>query len=190
MKYRTPDLNAPRFRKKRISILTPAFFKSIREAHPHLQVLSDREIRKVLEHYNTLTWNTAISHRDGAELPENLGLIFIGACDPKSSPNPDYKTSNELEKKVEHHNLSSDSLMAKIFYTTFASKYRFRNNEIWGFEGCRKFTRSCSHEFRENFGKYIRIHKNVKISAMFSPKTEIEYCKETLVPENYNEFDL
>lgn len=190
MTFKSPDLNAPRFRKSKLNLVNKDFFKKLREEFPMLAALSDKDIRDVIETYNRITWETALHHRDGVELPENLGMIFIGACDKKTSENTDFKTSGELNKAVEHLNLNSDSFVAKIFYTTFSTKYRFRNQNLWGFSGCRTFTRACSQEFRKNYDRYVRIDKHVKISTMFREKPEQVYQYEHKAPEDYNEFDL
>lgn len=191
MKFKSPDLNAPRFRKKRISLFTRAFFTQIREEHPQLKSISDKDIRIIVEAFNTELWESVLQNRYGVELPEQLGVIFIGACEPKTGANPDYRTSIALSKGVSHHNLGSEAFVAKIFYSTFATKYRFRNHELWGFEGCRKFTRGCSAEFRQNYTRFIQVDKNIKISSLFRTKPMIDKTEQIPMSlEDYNEFDL
>ena len=79
MSYKKPDLNAPRFRPKKHNILNKAFCDKLRSKHKDLEHLTDEEIKNVIKTFNSNIWETAIDNRDGVELPEQLGYIFIGS---------------------------------------------------------------------------------------------------------------
>ena len=45
--FRKPDLNAPRYRAQRQTILNKEFYKEFREANPKYSYLSDKEIKNI-----------------------------------------------------------------------------------------------------------------------------------------------
>jgi hypothetical protein len=190
---RKPDLNAPRFRKTSCGTLTVDFIKSFRTRFPHYENLSDADIRNIIHSFNENVWKTTIDLRDGVELPSQIGHIFIGTCPPpKKRYNMDMKTSLEYMQKVKHRNWESDQHVAKIFFTTFANKYKFKNHELWAFNATRDFSRTVSATYPQNWKKYVEVDPYVKISKVFnSDRYNLERKEETgdLLQE-YNEFDI
>ena len=188
-----PDLTAPRYRKPHTNILTIQYLKKIKEDIPIIAHLSDTKIREIINIFNGEIWNTVIEKRDGVELPEQIGHIFIGTC-PQSKKKKvvDFVRTREYMKTIQHRNWESDNYLAKIFFSTFGSKYRFLNHELWGFEPCRKFKRMVSKTYPKKWKLYIEIDPLKKISniynnQMYHIKREEDGNK---LLENYNEFEL
>ena len=189
--YRKPDLNAPRFRGKRLRILNAEFYKAFRKEHPKYAYLSDQDIKQIVEGVNGRLWQTVIDERDGVELPEQLGYIFIGSC-PAKKVNKDYKTSGELQQLIQHRNWESDNYLAKIFYTNYGSKYRFMFSKLWGLKPVRQFSRSVGQTYPEQYLKYLVIDNKRRINEIFSKKAfkmDIEKQEKEML-KDYNEFDL
>lgn len=190
--YNKPDLKAPRYRKKTHSILNKSFYDRIREKGDAYKSLTDKEIKNIITNYNDKIWKTVIEKRDGVELLDQLGYIFVGTCNRHKSKNIDTKKSIELGVEVQHQNWESDQYLAKIFYTNFETKYRFMFHELWGFTATRNFKRTLSSVYPKEWKKYVVVDNMVKISKLFrkhilNHKDE-ENAKVAL--ETYDEFDM
>jgi len=191
--FKTPDLNAPRYRRKVYNTVSPEFIKLLKQKVHACENYTDAELRNIINTYNENIYKTVIEIRDGIELQSQLGHLFIGSC-PKSRKrsNVDMKTSAEYAEKVKHRNFESDQHIAKIFYTVYADKYRFKNHELWAFNGSRYFTRAVSHAYPENWKKYIEIDPLKKVSMIFkSSMNKMKNArKNSSALEEYNEFDF
>lgn len=190
--YRKPDLKAPRFRPKRHNILNDEFCKKIKDKGDVYENLTNKQIKDVVTSFNQNIWESAIEHRDGVELLEQLGYIFIGTCQRSKSDNTNIKSSLQYGVKVKHQNWESDQHLAKIFYTNFETKYRFKFHEMWGFTALRDFKRSVARAYPTEWKKYVVVDNFVKISKLFRSyviKDKIEKETEVLL-ENYDEFDM
>lgn len=191
--FKKPDLNAPRYRRSRCSMVNDDFMKEFYSKYPKYEGKSStKEVNKVLSTFNTLLWKDVIKTRDGVELPEGLGIIFVGTCQPPKKYNPDYNLSKELCSRVRHRNFESDNYLCKIFYSNFANKYRFSFRELWAFNAFRDFSRETSDEYPKNWKMYLQVENHIFINKQYNEhfkKAFIEKRK-AKVSEIYNEFDL
>lgn len=188
-----PLLSAPRFRRSRLHILNSDLLDNFREKYPQYSEVSNDVLSRIIKTFHGDMINTVKDNRDGVELPEGLGFLFIGACPaPKKKESVDVALSLKLNKRVRHRNFQTDDLIAKIFYTNFAAKYRFSNRELWQFKGSREFTRAVSAAFRENWMNYIKVDSYQFINKMFKKAKQKEVIKAlpTTVDEHYNEFNM
>lgn len=191
--FRKPDLHAPRYRAQRHELLNPQFYKSFRSANPKFAYLSDKEIRTIVKEVNGKIWETVIDERDGIELPEQLGYVFIGSCPAPKKDNPDYYVSKQLEKVIQHRNWESDQYLAKIFYTNSASKYRFQFSNLWGLSPVRQFSRKVAETYPENYNKYLVVDDYRRINYVFNNtmyKMDLKEKEQEIIKNDYNEFDL
>ncbi len=187
-----PDLNAPRFRKMASGTLNTDFIKMLKEKVPSSANLSNQQIKSIITKFNENMWRSVIDKRDGVELPEQIGHLFIGTCPPPKKKNIDFKASEEYLQTVQHRNYESDQFLAKIFFTTFGSKYRFKNHELWAFDATRDFSRTVSATYPQNWKKYLQVDPKVKISNIYksdSYKLDKKDEEQELI-KYYNEFDL
>lgn len=191
-KVKKPDLKAPRFRPTRKGLLNEKFCKKFKDKYPQYKDIPDAQIKSILLRFNIKLWEEAITYRDGVELPENLGYIFIGTCNPAKKQNTDYVNSLKYDMQVSHRNFSSDNYLAKIFYTNFSNKYRLMDREIWQFKGARDFTRSVAKNYPENWKKYIKVENYMLINELFKKRTFKNKCIAEVaeLTIEYNEFDL
>jgi len=185
-----PDLKAPRYRKSRKGTLNNEFIELLKENVPGSRVLDSEMIKKIVHAFNSNLWNSVIENRDGVEIPGQIGHLFIGTCARSENKNIDFKKSGEYGQIVSHQNWESNQHLAKIFYTTYSTKYKFKNHDLWKFEPTRSFKRSVAKTYPENWKKYVQIDPTIKISAMFRKgmSTMIEEQGDTF--DNYNEFEL
>jgi len=123
--FKKPDLNAPRFRPKKTNILNSNFLKSFIEANPKYKDISLDDIKSIVRTFNGKIWDNVIEVRDGIELPEQLGNIFIASTKKRKGIIIDYNKSAELGYVVNHKNWDTDGLLGKICYTNIESKYKF-----------------------------------------------------------------
>lgn len=187
-----PDLNAPRYRPERKTVCNKEFFKRFRKKFPQYKNVSDAELRKVINTHSTLMYKEAVENRDGVEFPEGLGFIFIGTCRAAKKLNLNYKASEEYNAKIQYRNFESDNHIAKIFYTNYANKYKFRNRELWQFKGARNFTRLVSKTYPENWKKYLQVENFELINKYFKKKQIKTYYANKLEVDiqDYNEFEM
>ena len=192
IEVRKPNLNAPRFRKLAEGTLNQTFIKLLKEKVPATNALSNDEIKKIVSTFNENMWRTAIEKRDGVELPEQIGHLFIGTCPKTKGKNINFKASIEYKQIVQHRNFESDEYIAKIFFTTFGSKYRFKNHELWAFNSTRNFSREVARTYPDNWKKYLQVDPRVKISNIYKTNTYKLDKKEEgeILLKDYNEFDI
>jgi len=124
-------------------------------------------VKTIIVDTNKAIADLIIELRDGVELPEQLGHMFLGTCQPKIRKNVDFKTTDNYLKVIQHRNWESDNYLAKIFYTNYSSKYKFKFHELWGFKGCREFTRKVGKTYPENWKKYIQVDYSLKVSRLY-----------------------
>jgi len=187
-----PDLNAPRFREKRISALTSNTLKAFKKKHPQYGDVELKQFKEIIMTFNQKIADGVIDNRNGVELPDGLGCIFMGSCPKPKKENIDFAKSIEFGHKATYRNWDSDNKLLKIFYTNHNTKYPFRNKQVWSFKAVKQFRKAASEAFRENYTMYIEVDPTAKISAMFDRHRKKEYIKnlKPVVPENYDEFKL
>ena len=185
-------LKAPRFRQESISIVDKTFIKDLKEKYPKYKDLDDKDIRNIIKRFNENFWKEVIETRDGVQLPEGLGTIFIGTCNPPVRESIDYAKSKKYGVKVSNKNWETDGKLAKIFFTSFSSRIKFINRECWSFIACRNFKRSVAKHYPENWAMYIKIDVTSKMRKTYEKykfKTKKEASLKNLL-KDYNEFDL
>jgi hypothetical protein len=189
---RKPNLNAPRFRRTAQGTLNSDFIELLKEKVPSAKDLTAEQVKEIIQTFNENLWMTAIEKRDGVEIPEQIGHLFIGTCPPKSKPNVDFKKSAEYLKVIQHRNWESDEYLAKIFFTTYGTKYRFKNHELWGFVATRAFKRMVGKTYPVKWKQYVEVDPRMKISNIFRSKmyeiNRTEDAEKNI--ELYNEFDI
>ena len=190
--YKKPNLNAPRYRPKKLNLTNVDFYNKFIEDNPKYNYLTIDQFKDIIKTFNGKIWETVIKERDGVQLPEQLGYIFIGSCPKKISENTDYSKSALYGVKLQNQNWESDQFLAKIFYTNFETKYRFKNHDLWGFAGLRDFKRTVSKVYPKEWKKYLQVDNKLKISRLFRTEKfkqfKTEETKELL--KNYDEFNL
>jgi hypothetical protein len=186
-----PDLNAPRYRPKKLNFTNVEFYNRFIEEHPKYANVTADKFKEIINSLNGKIWETVIENRDGVELPEQLGYLFIGTC-PRKKSNVDFSKSKEHGVIIQHQNWESDNYAAKIFYTNYETKYRFKHHEMWGFSGIRNFKRTVAQTYPVNWKKYVMVDNLVRISRIFRKEKYKEFLKnETLdLLNNYDEFNL
>lgn len=190
--FKKPDLNAPRFRPKKLNIVNQDLCQKFYRQHPKYRHLSCDAIKNIITTMNGLIYQTVIDKRDGVELPEQLGYIFIGTCPRKVTDNPDIAKSIQYGQMVQNQNWESDQYVAKIFYTNFETKYRFAFHEMWGFQGVRDFKRTVAKTYPTEWKKYIMIDNLQKVSKLFRMHRAKEFVKNKteIHLDTYDEFDF
>lgn len=182
--FKKPDLKASRYRDKRLSLLNQDVIRLFKDKKPHYENIDNEVLKKIIKIYNKNLWQGAIDNRDGVELPDSLGYLFIGTCSPAKTVNTDYSLSKEYGKVLQNQNWDTDGNIAKIFYTNWSTKYRFKNREFWRFTACREFKRSVAKTYPENWTKYRVMKDKYKIAHLFN----FEPNPSTL--KGYNEFEI
>jgi hypothetical protein len=190
--YKKPDLNAPRYRPKKLNLTNIDFYNKFIEDNPKYSHLSIDQFKDIIKTFNGLIWKTVVEERDGVQLPEQLGYLFIGSCPRKNGENTDYHKSEYYGVKLQNQNWESDQFVAKIFYTNFETKYRFKNHDLWGFTGLRDFKRSVAKNYPKEWKKYVQVDNLVKISRLFRMEKfkQFKTDETTELLKNYDEFNL
>ena len=166
--FKKPDLNAPRYREKRLGLLNAGLIKDFKNQHPHYQNIDNDKLKDIIKIYNDRLWNGVIDNRDGVELPNSLGYLFIGTCAPSKSVNTNYALSKEYGKVLQNKNWETDGNIGKIFYTNWSTKYRFQHRELWRFTASRKFKRAVAESYPKNWNKYRMMKNKYRIAHLFN----------------------
>jgi hypothetical protein len=181
----------PRHRAKRYNMASPENIKAIAD-HPDCLVKDPAAVKRVIMAVHHGIRDTIINTRDGIELPEQLGYMFLGTCQPKIRKNVDFKTSNHYLKVIQHRNWESDNYLAKIFYTNYETKYKFKYNELWGFKAAREFTKMVGQEYPKKWKMYIQVDHTLKIARLYR-----DYIRKTnrqeeddILAEDYNPLEI
>jgi len=199
--FNKPDLNAPRFREKRKSVLTAATLKEFQKKYPKYKDVSLSEFKSIIMTFNNQMVEGVIENRNGVELPEGLGYVFMGTCPPPKrktgedgvkKKNIDSKKSAELGVQVSYRNMETNGNIMKIFYTNNQTKYPFHHKQLWSFSASKDTKRKMSDAFSENWQKYIMVDPTQKISRMYDRYRKKEQGKNLtpIVPDGYDEFNL
>jgi hypothetical protein len=191
-KYNLPDVKAPRFRENGHNVFTKEFFDNFYSRYPKLKKYSRSDIKNIVKKFNELMWETAIEFRDGVQFPEGIGMIFIGTCQKAISKNIDHVKSKKYGIAVSNTNWETDGKLAKIFYTSYISKYKFEFRHCWGFRGCRNFKRSVAKTYPENWTMYLQVDPVKKLREEYTREKRKRYFRSIRDKEikEYNEFDL
>jgi hypothetical protein len=191
--YKKPDLNAPRYRRKVDNTIDTDFYNLFISKYPEYKHLTLKEVKNILYTFNEHLYQSVINNRDGVEIPSQIGHLFIGTCPAsKKRANNDHKLSLHYMQKVKHRNFESDQHLAKIFYTTYVNKYKFKNYDLWAFNSHRDFSRKVSAEYPDNWKKYVEVDPGMKISFVYKRFNYVLERKEenTQLLDEYNEFEL
>jgi hypothetical protein len=192
--FRKPNLNAPRYRKKVYRTYNEEFYKKFLEKYPKYKGYTYSELKKIIWHCHDQLQKEIIENRDGIELEQSLGFMFIGTC-PRTTENRDiidYGKSIKYGVIVSHKNWETDGNIGKIFYTNYAVKYKVQDRQIWKFVACRKFTRRVKDDYPKDWTKYIVVDNRLRISKMYTgvymKEKSLKQDKDSL--NTYNEFDI
>lgn len=191
--FKGPNRNAPRFRETSMHVLNMGLYKKFKEKFPEYD-LTFEQFKTIVNTYNIKLGEGIIEYRDGVELPESLGYIFIGSCAAVTSkPNIDFNKSIQYGVMTTHKNWDSDNRLMKIFFTNYLVKYKMKNKSLWMFAPNREFKRKASKCYVEDYNKYIVVDPKRKISYLF--QENLERMRKAIkanrkASEDYNEFDL
>ena len=183
--FKKPDLNKPRYREKVLSLLNVDTLEKFKEKYPMYSSVSNDKLKKVIKSFNGKVWEGVINNRNGIELPESLGYLFIGSCPPSKKVNMNYALSKQYGKVIQNKNWDTDGYIGKIFYTNYSTKYRFKNRELWHFVACRDFKRSVAKQYPINWTKYVVMQNKYRVAHLYDENPE--QTKQAL--KKYNEFE-
>ena len=165
--FKIPNLNAPRYREKVFGVLNAETIKEFKDKYPAYEQINNEKLKNIIKVYNKKLWEAVIENRDGVELPDSLGYLFIGTCPAAKSVNTNYALSRQYGKVLQNKNWETDGKIAKIFYTNLSTKYRFRNRELWQFKAVRQFKRSVAKTYPEKWSKYIIMESKKRVADMY-----------------------
>jgi|TARA_R110001592_G_scaffold54388_6_gene166408 hypothetical protein len=168
--FKKPNLNAPRYREKVLGLLNVELINEFKEKHPIYSQIDNDKLKKIIKLFNERIWKEVIENRDGVELPDSLGYIFIGTCPAAKSVNIDYALSKKYGKVLQNKNWETDGKIAKIFYTNYSTKYRFKNRELWQFTAVRQFKKAVAKSYPKKWSKYIRMENKKRVADMYKKK--------------------
>jgi hypothetical protein len=190
--FKKPDLKAPRFRPEVHSVLNKDFFDDFRKKHAKYKDYTNAELREIIKAFNKMVYTNVIEKRDGVQLPETIGWLFIGTCQKSKKANVDYAKSNKYGVTVTNNNFDTDGKLAKIFFTSHAPKHKMKNREFWSFVACREFKRAVSKNYPENWNMYVVVDATTKLRQIYQKRMarNIAISKENQALKSYNEFEL
>jgi len=190
--FKKPDLTAPRFRPEVYNVLNEKFFDNFRKKHPKYAKLTNAALKKIAKTFNQYVYNTVIDTRDGVQLPEQIGWLFIGTCQQSKKYNVDFNKSKTYGVQVSNNNFATDGKLAKIFYSNFAPKHKIKNREFWTFVACRDFKRSVAKTYPENWNIYVVVENGRQVKLTYNKEVykDRKTKEQSEALKTYNEFDL
>jgi len=190
--FNKPDVKASRYRPEVSTILDKEFFDNFKKNHPKYKDLDNKMLRQIIKRFNQALYQKVIDTRDGVQLPEQIGWIFIGTCQRSKKDNIDFAKSNKYGVRVTNNNWETDGKLAKIFFTNYAPKHKMKNREFWKFVACREFKRTVAKTYPENWNMYVRVDPLSKLETIYRKVQQRDYVqKETMKAlKTYNEFDI
>lgn len=190
--FKKPDLKAPRFRPEVHSVLNKEFFENFKKKYPKYKQYSESTLREIIKSFNKTVYETVIDKRDGVQLPETIGWLFIGTCQQSKKRNIDFAKSHKYGVTVTNNNFETDGKLAKIFFTSYAPKHKMKNREFWSFVACRDFKRSVAKTYPENWNIYVVVDATTKLRLIYhkTVQKQIVLNNEKKSLQDYNEFDL
>ena len=190
--FKKPDVKAPRFRPDVHNVLNKEFFEMFKKKYSKYKDIDNQLLKTIVRKFNNAVYNTVIDKRDGVQLPEQIGWIFIGTCQESKKKNIDFVKSNKYGVTVTKRNWETDGKLAKIFFTSHAPKHKMKNREFWTFVACREFKRKVSKTYPENWNMYLVVDPTTKLRQTYQKATfknaMLEKTKKEL--KTYNEFDI
>lgn len=162
--YNIPDLKAPRLYRKRKNIVNDELIKKFKLKYPIYKDITKAEFNKIIKAFNENVCKEIIENRDGVKLPESIGTIFVGSCDPPKSYNLNVSLLIKEGITSFNKNWETDGHIAKIFFTSYTEKYKYRFRSLWTFKAHRSLKRSLSKEFVKNWTMYHKINSSRKVS--------------------------
>jgi len=190
--FKKPDVTAPRFRPAVYNVLNKEFFESFKKKYGKYKDLDNLDLKNIIKKFNYAVYNKVIDVRDGIQLPESIGWLFIGTCQQSKKQNVNYAKSLKYGVSVSNNNWETDGKLAKIFFTNYAPKHKIKNREFWGFTACRNFKRSVAKTYPENWNMYIVVDATKKLNLTYSNAVyKDRKNKETeLALKQYNDSNL
>ena len=190
--FNKPDVKAPRFRPDVHNVLNKEFFEKFKKKYSKYKDIDNVVLKTIVKKFNNAIYQTVIDKRDGVQLPEQIGWLFIGTCQESKKKNIDFVKSHKYGMTVTNRNWDTDGKLAKIFFTSHALKHKMRNREFWSFVACREFKRSVSKNYSENWNMYVVVNATTKLRKIYDKAIHksIALNKEKKALKSYNEFDI
>jgi hypothetical protein len=190
--FRKPDVKAPRFRPDVHSDLNKEFFEKFKKKHPKYKDVDNTLLKSIVKNFNKNVFQSVIDKRDGVQLPETIGWLFIGTCQESKKQNIDFAKSNKYGVTVTNRNWETDGKLAKIFFTSHAPKHKMKNREFWSFVACREFKRAVAKAYPENWNTYVVVDATTKLRLTYQKTVlkELFLKKQQKALETYNDFKL
>ena len=107
-----PDLNAPRYRPKKLNLTNVDFYNKFITSNPRYASMDIKTFKSIINAFNGEIWQNVIDERDGVELPEQLGYIFIGTC-PRKKSNVDFNKSRKYGTVIQHQTGSQINMLLR-----------------------------------------------------------------------------
>jgi hypothetical protein len=194
--FNKPNSAGPRYRQSGLNPINEEFMDILKKKYPKYSHLTKPQVHKIIVAFNKQVCENIIEFRDGIELPEYIGLMFIGTCKARKKANPNYHLSAEFNRMLENRNWESDNNLAKIFFTPVnRSKNAFANRELWGLNPARWFKTKVGHTYPYLWKRYVEVDPHKKLSYVLrNGKYRMEKIdEEENIVKNlkpYSEFDL
>jgi hypothetical protein len=163
-------LTLPRTGKKQKYLTDRTFVRQlvirIKKIYPEIKY---RDITNIIDKFNQEIINEAVRNRDGVELPERLGLIFIAACDIDVRKIPSLHLGPNIDI------WETNGKLCKIFYINNLTKYPLPDKRIWKLDFTTTASNIASTAFKDNFYRYINIPNDVRPEQFLTEEIKKSY---------------
>lgn len=185
---RKPDLNAPRFRRMRHSVVDLGLIKSLKKSCPDLGIENGSDVNKLLKQFHEIVSDSVIDNRDGCKLPGMLGSVKILSCSPIKSKMKDYSKNVEGSR---YHNLDTGGYMCTIYHDSMKKGVKhIKHLDIYFFNASRSFSRKVSAAYKTKWMTYSVVSGGTKTNRKFNDKKDVLRYQEkkAYLYDKYDEF--
>jgi hypothetical protein len=191
---RVADKNAPRFVRTRTDLISNEFVEEFLKEYPQYSEVKNfkniSDTKRLAKRCNASLWQHTVDNRDGIDLPERLGVLFVGGKTSVYTP-VDYGNTSKYQTEVLMHNYESNGIIGRIFYSRHSRNHGMTVKTIWTFKPCREYTQGVKTSFKEgNSRRYRRVENKKQLLYLFEERQRARNKKEGYgMLENYNEFE-
>jgi nucleoid DNA-binding protein len=190
---KAPDVKAPRYRTSQKTLINNELLNKVKEKTNLAHDLDYRAFERIIKTFNKKIADEVIHNRNGVELMNGLGRIFVGTCKSPKKKNIDIPQSIKIGVIVHHKNWETDGHLAKIFYSNSSNKYKFKHNQVWKYTPGRILKRELSPYYKDNWEKYIKVESDKQINQQIKQNIRIDKIKKRIehgLNIEYNEFEM
>jgi hypothetical protein len=188
--YKRPDVSTFRFRFESKRVRNQEVIDSLVLNGSSYADIGTSLVGKIISNYNKKIRDVSMSNYLGAELPLDLGVIFLAGCKVENGRKfINHSASAQAEKIVYSDLEETGGNILKIFYVNSVSRYNLKYKELWSFTATKTFKSVASKYFKENWRKCLGISQKQDVSEFFKKERKQKISYDNNRKDKYENYD-